>query len=117
MAADTCRSDYYRVESLRSDLSWGAIVIGLNPAHLADTKVRAALYNLWIQQGVIVFKELDGIETQLNLSRIFGPLRTHPTREAVTQSTPELMDVNFEPQTGWLAEVDGEVRGSWLPWH
>jgi taurine dioxygenase len=27
------------------------------------------------------------------------------------------MDVIFEPKQGWLIEVDGEPRGTWLPWH
>jgi taurine dioxygenase len=110
-------SKFYNTRLLRSDLSWGVILSQLRIADLMDPQLRQELYDLWIQEGVIVFEGIDDVEAQLGLSRIFGPLRSHPTKEAISESGKELMDVGFDPEQGWLMEVDGEPRGTWLPWH
>ena len=117
MARQIQKSKFFAAAPLRSDLPWGVVVSDLNAANLANEDARSELHDLWIQEGVIVFKGVDSIENQLELSRIFGPLRTHPTREAVADNSRDLMDVKYEPDNGWLMEVDGEPRGTWLPWH
>ena len=106
----------FDVAPLEHGLAFGAIVSGLDPADLRDEETRRALYDLWIREGVVVFKGLDGEETQLELSRCFGKLVPHPTREA-RATHPELMTVRYQPDNGWLIDVDGELRGTWLPWH
>lgn len=110
-------SRFYTAHPLDPKLSWGVVIPDLEVSDLADPDARSDLYDMWIQEGVILFEGLEGVEEQLALSRVFGPLRTHPTREAVASNAKELMDVAFEPETGWLIDVDGEPRGSWLPWH
>ena len=106
----------FDVRPLPGDLPFGAEVVGLDPKDLGRREVRDALRNLWIDQGVIVFRDLWGEETQLALSRCFGKLVAHPTRETRAEH-PELMTVHYRPEDGWLMTVDGEQRGSWLPWH
>jgi taurine dioxygenase len=110
-------SEFFSVEPLRDDMTWGVKVSNLDPDDLVKPQIRAELYDLWIREGVVVFKGMTSLDKQLELSRIFGPLLTHPTRESVAVNARELMDVKYEPGTGWLMEVDGELRGSWLPWH
>lgn len=117
MSRQIAVSRFFTVEPLADSLSWGVTVSDLKIANLAQAQARSDLHDLWIREGVILFQGMDGVEEQLALSRIFGPLRTHPTREAVSGNATELMDVTFEPDTGWLIDVDGEPRGSWLPWH
>ena len=117
MSRSIASSKYYLATPLRDDLNWGAIVSGLDSAELAEPQMRQDLYDLWIQEGVIVFRGLTGVEAQLALSRVFGPLRVHPTKESIADTAKELMTVDFNPENGWLMEVDGKPRGSWLPWH
>ncbi len=117
MTRKVLQSSFFDVAPLDEKLSWGVKVTGLVTADLEDTQARSNLYDIWIQEGVIVFEGLERVEDQLLLSRVFGPLRTHPTRESVASNSQDLMDVIFEPQHGWLIEVDGEPRGTWLPWH
>ena len=109
-------SRYYATTPLNDDFDWGVIVSDLDVGRLVEAEMRQDLYDLWIQEGVIVFRDAGGVEAQLALSRVFGPIRAHPVREAVG-SAKELMTVDFEPESGWLMNVDGEARGSWLPWH
>lgn len=111
------QSNFYSVAPLREDLDWGVTIAGLDASKLANEELRSDLYNLWIREGVIVFQGIDSVEAQLELSRVFGPLRDHPAAESMSEKVRELIDVRYEPATGWLMEVDGEQRGSWLPWH
>lgn len=109
-------SEAFHTASLREGLPFGAEVTGLDPARLSDPAVRQALHDLWTDRGVLVFRGLEGEETHLALSRVFGTLVQHPTRET-RAAHPELMTVRYQPETGWLIEVDGDPRGTWLPWH
>ena len=71
---------------------------------------------MWTEHGVLVFRSVQGRDMQLALSRVFGELMTHPTREAISDHK-ELITVRYRPETGWLMKVDGELLGTWLPWH
>lgn len=106
----------FGVAPLAPGLSFGAEITGLDPASLDDPAVCETLRRAWTDKGVLVFRDLAGEEVQLNLSRVFGRLVQHPAREA-RAAHPELMTVRFKPESGWLMDVDGEPRGTWLPWH
>lgn len=97
-------------------IPFGAAVSGLNLDDLQDEAVTTRLRKEWIATGLIVFREVEGRELQLALSRVFGSLMTHPTRETIADHK-ELMTVRYRPDSGWLISVDGEPRGTWLPWH
>lgn len=84
---------------------------------LGEKAVRQALRDIWIQEGVIVFRGLEGAEVQLDLSRIFGPLREHPSKETISANARELIDILFEPEQGQLNLVNGSLLGQSLPWH
>jgi len=107
----------FAVERLDPRFDWGVVVTGLALSALEDASVRQDLYDVWIREGVILFRGLDGVQEQLALSRVFGPLREHPAPESMSASAPELIDVRYEPQAGQLNLVKGELRGQPLPWH
>jgi len=101
---------------LADHLPFGAIVKGLDPDDLKDAETRRRLRELWIREGVLVFRGLEGESAHLELSRCFGKLMVHPSKEAHT-ANPEIIDLRYKPETGWLMSVDGNMRGAWLPWH
>jgi taurine dioxygenase len=107
----------FTVEALDDRFDWGAVVSGLNMEMLADPDVRQSLYDLWIKDGVILFRGVDGVQEQLALSRVFGPLREHPSRDTISANSRELIDIMFEPEQGQLNLVNGETLGQSLPWH
>lgn len=117
MTRELIQTPYYRVEPLDERFDWGVNLYGLSLAKLSDAQVRQALYDLWIQEGVIVFKEIEGQDVQLELSRVFGPLREHPSKRTISASSRELIDIMFEPEKGQLNLVKGELLGQSLPWH
>ena len=112
MARDIAQSTYFSTQALRNDLNWGVVVRGLKVTELDNPTMRQNLYDLWIAEGVLVFEGVAGVEAQLALSRVFGPLRARPTRESISDTSGELMTVDFNPETGWLMDVDGEQRGT-----
>lgn len=111
----------FQVDALPGQASFGAVVTDLEPADLADPRTREALHELWIDRGVIVFRGLEGgADTQIRLSGIFGELQDHPAAEGNPLrpgQNAKLSDIAYHPKHGDLFEVDGVIKGGWLPWH
>lgn len=108
----------YDVRPLDERLAFGSVVTGLDPATLDDAAVAQALYDLWIERGVVVFRGLPGgLQTHIRLSRVFGEPELHPLRVSGFDRPPEITDIRYDPADGDVYELDGAQRGAWLPWH
>jgi taurine dioxygenase len=110
----------YSLSPLPGQSEFGVVVTGFQPEMLDDAGVRKDLYDLWIDKGVIVFRELAGHATHIRLSEVFGEPEEHPLLRGITDQPREsklIVDIEFDGKMGSLYEVDGELRGSWLPWH
>ena len=111
-------ADDYRVDPLCEGLPFGATVTGLTLEHLSDPDVRRELNSLWIEHGVLLFRAGDSSqEMHLELSRCFGTLEPHPFPESRQEGFPDLVKIKFYPEDGSYYEVNGKLRGGWLPWH
>ncbi len=95
----------------------GVEVLGLDVNNLQDEVLLEKLRSLWVWYGIVVFRGLTGVQTQLDLSRVFGDLQQHPVRESWAEGCPELIDLRYRPEQGTIYEVDGRERGAYLPWH
>ena len=108
----------YRVSPLGAALPFGATISGLTREHLQDASVRSSLNALWIEHGVLLFRGGESSqEMHLELSRCFGPLEAHLFPESRQEGFPDLVKIKFYPDDGSLYDVNGEMRGGWLPWH
>jgi taurine dioxygenase len=109
----------FNVSPLPGQSEFGAVVTGLPPDSIADPATRRALYDLWIDKGVIVFKDMTALDTQIRLSEIFGEPEIHPLLVGVDRPREHkvIADIEFVQEDGDLYEVDGEIRGGYLPWH
>jgi taurine dioxygenase len=106
------------VSPLAPGLPFGATVSGLTRAALGEEAVRKALADLWIDKGVLLFRDGEqSREMQLDLSRVFGPLEKHVFSETHAEGEDELTKIKFYPDDGSYYDIDGELRGSYLPWH
>jgi taurine dioxygenase len=106
------------VAPLAEGLPFGARVSGLTLAMLDDEDTRAALYDLWIHKGVVLFRDgEDGEAMQLALSACFGRNAEHLFPSVRAAGNPALTTIKFYPDDGALYDVGGEQRGAWLPWH
>ncbi|MCY3787950.1 MAG: TauD/TfdA family dioxygenase [Gemmatimonadetes bacterium] len=75
---------------------------------------------LWYEHAILVFREQDiDAETQIELSRVFGPLAIHPLPSTRHPDHPELFinKAGDEDDYLTLAYFDGEPLVARLDWH
>jgi taurine dioxygenase len=119
----------FTVENLRDDLSFGAIVRGVTWDVLADEASRSSLKQLFIERGLLIFKGMEpSAKMQVALSKVFGPLKDHPTKttprdEETGDDEHGVIDMHYDPANtggpydGGLVRIDGEVLTRYSPWH
>ena len=108
----------YSVASLKDGLCFGATVYGLERADLQDEGTRQRLRDLWIDKGVLLFRDGDSTrEMQCELSAVFGKLQPFPFKESRSDDHPDLVQIKYRPEDGSCYEIDGKLIGGWIPWH
>ena len=114
------------VSDLRDDLSFGSVVKGMNWDTIKDEAVREQLRELFKERGFIVFKGMEpSPDMQVALSKVFGPLKDHPTKStprADGDLDPGVIDMHRMPREEMghdhgLIEVNGKKVVSFIPWH
>jgi taurine dioxygenase len=109
------------VRPLREELPFGARIRGVDAQALQDEDVRRRIRAVYEDRGLIVFEEVVGSSAlQLELSRVFGPLRDHPlagVRRVDQKTMPGVIDLNYHPDDANVVEIDGRRLIGWLPWH
>lgn len=117
-----------KVSELRSDMTFGSQVTGLNWDNIEDETIRTQLRELFKQRGLLVFKDMEPTaKMQVSLSRIFGPLKDHPTKATPRDNQADdvvgVIDMHYVPNSendtyaGGLVEVDGMTLTRFSPWH
>ena len=106
----------FNVESLPGCSAFGAMVTGLAPEAIQDPEVRKRLYDLWIDKGVIVFKGLSDLDTQIHLSEIYGEPEIHPLLVGIDRPREHFViaEIEYVREDGDLYELNGELRGGYL---
>jgi len=122
---------HFKVEQLPGRPEFGAVVRDLAPESLSDPATRKALYDLWIDRGLIIFKNMEGIDTHLELSSVFGEPEEHPLLRGVDRPREHKLiidiadgidvrsdgTIDYESEESDVYEIDGELRAAFLPWH
>ncbi|MBV1918043.1 MAG: TauD/TfdA family dioxygenase, partial [Sphingomonadaceae bacterium] len=108
----------YKVSPLAEGAPFGARVSGLTLKHLEDEAIRKQLFDLWIDKGVILFRDGESSpEMQIELSSCFGTPEKHPLPESRLEGNETLTRIKYYPEDGSIFDVNGEMRGGYLPWH
>ncbi len=111
------QADGVELAPLEPGLPFGAAIRGLTCRHLDDPRARSALYELFVQAGVILFRGENSHEMQLAISECIGEPERFPYPESWVANHPELVEIKYYPDNGTCYEVDGERLGGWVPWH
>jgi taurine dioxygenase len=116
-----------KVRNLQDDLSFGARVGGVTLENVHDEAVRAQLRSLFEDRGMIVFENVEqSNKMHVELSKVFGPLKDHPTKTTMRTAEDEakgVIDMHYQPKEGeidigdGLVEVDGQLLARFSPWH
>ena len=116
------------VRDLRDDLTFGSTVSGLSWSNIEDEAIRQQLRDLFKERGMLVFKDMEPTaKMQVAVSRIFGPLKDHPTKATPRAENGEdvvgVIDMHYVPNSvndayaGGMVEVDGMTLTRFSPWH
>ncbi|WP_297494771.1 TauD/TfdA family dioxygenase [Acidocella sp.] len=114
------------VRDLSSDLSFGAIVDGVNYERLGDPAVRSQLNQIFEDRGLIVFENVEPSQKMhLAVSDVFGPLKEHPsnsTPRVEGATLPGVIDMHSMPREvgedkSGLVEINGKILARFSPWH
>lgn len=115
-----------KIRNLRDDLSYGAIVEGVNYATLEHPAVRAQLNDLFEERGLIVFEGVEPSQKMhVAVSNVFGPLKDHPTSSTPRvdgEMMPGVIDMHSKPREigenkAGLVEINGRLLARFSPWH
>lgn len=114
------------IRKLEDNLNFGARVTGVNWDTLADEGVRQQLRDLFVERGMIVFEDMEPTgKMQVALSKVFGPLKDHPTKATTRTEEDEaagVIDMHYVPSEDvmkgeGLVEIDGQAVARFSPWH
>ena len=103
---------------LPSQSQFGVVCHGLTPDMIDDPAIRQQLTDLWVDKGMIVFKGLDDLNTQMRLSEIFGESEEHPLLIGRDDFAREdKVSVKINEEAGGIYQVRGEELAGGLAWH
>ncbi len=97
----------------------GAEVTGLDPSRLIPEADAIALRELWLREGVLVFRGLGtSPDALLQVSRCLGELEPHPIEHFRLPGYPELILLSNEAGlSGPVYELEGVPTYGHIPWH
>jgi taurine dioxygenase len=101
------------------DVSLGAEIIGLDLDAAIAEPTRQALYDVWVDAGILLFRQL-GTSTarHLALSRCFGTLEVHPAEALRLAGHPEIISLRNTADTEPIVHYfDGEPIADRSAWH
>src|SRR5262245_50949142 len=83
-----------KISNLGPQYSWGSRVDGVTWDNIHDEVVRARLQQLLKDRGFIVFENMDPTaKMQVELSKVFGPIKDHPTKSTPRAARDEAQGV------------------------
>ena len=101
------------------DASFGVTVSGIDFTGGICAEDQRVLHDLWLEHGILLLRGVNAsAEQQIEFSRLFGALESHPLKTIRSGAHPELIELSSEdarnsPRQRW----DGEEVIGRLPWH
>jgi taurine dioxygenase len=94
----------------------GAEVVELAPEALEDPAVTKALYDAWLEHGLLLFRGVKSIRDHLAYSAAFGEPELHPMPNMRDPEEPLLMPLGDDIGAAMVYEEGVPIRGR-LAWH
>ena len=100
----------------------GGEVLGFAEGMERDAGVRQALYQAWLDHGILLFRNVASVEEHLAISRCFGELEVHPVPEVRSPENPYLIELGIRANgKGRVPAVyvfdDNDIRINRIAWH
>ncbi len=97
----------------------GAEIIGLDLSRPVSEATRRALYDVWLDAGILVFRGI-GItpERHVALSHCFGDLDIHPVESVRLPGHPEIIELTSRGKNEPIVHyIDDQPIVGRIPWH
>src|SRR5688572_30617847 len=95
----------------------GAEVVGLAPGSEEKPHTQRALYDAWLDHGILLFRGIDSIERHLAISRCFGELEIHPVPEVRYSENEYLIELGGPRRTSAYMFDGTDLRVNRIAWH
>ena len=97
----------------------GAEIIGLDLSRPVSGATRRALYDTWLDAGILVFRGLGtSPERHVALSQCFGDLDVHPVESVRLEGHPEIIELTTRGKDEPIVHyIDDEPIVGRIPWH
>lgn len=95
----------------------GAEIVDLEPGAENDPASRAALYQAWLQYGILLFRNIDSVDRHVAISRCFGELEKHPVPEIRHPDNPYLIELGGPRVPSAYMFDDKDLRVNRVYWH
>lgn len=109
------------VKPLKTDVNFGIRVAGVTRTNLQEETIRSQLISLFEKYGLIVFEDVESTDAmQIEISRVFGPLKEHPiptVPRAKIDNLPGVINIEHDPEDPNILQIEGRQLSQWLPWH
>jgi len=114
------------IRDLPGDFGFGAFVDGVTWDNIHDEALRARLNDLFEEKGLLIFENMEpSSKMQVELSKVFGPLKDHPTKtvpraaEDIEEGVIDLhrMPSEVNESLHGVPIIDGQPRVAFIPWH
>ena len=94
----------------------GVEVRGVDATRPIPDDVRRALYDLFIQHGVLLFRDAgESAEAHTRIAECFGELERHSIKESWVEGNPHLIDISYvPPPSGTQSVTQPGVAGTTL---
>src|ERR1700686_4387094 len=95
----------------------GAEIPALPAGGERDPAIKAALYDAWLEHGILLFRNIETVEQHLSLSEAFGELEPHPFIPGRSAVHPMFMDVGGDRRgPAWVYD-ETDMRINRISWH
>jgi taurine dioxygenase len=95
----------------------GAEIGGLSAGNANDPDIAAALYEAWLESGILLFRDVETIDQHIALSRCFGELEVHPFPELRYAENSLLIELGGRNRVVGYVYDETDLLIGRLPWH
>lgn len=95
----------------------GGEVLGLVPGCENDPEFARAVYDAWLEYGILLFRNVESSAQHIALSRCLGELEIHPVVEARAKEDPLFIEIGGSKPSLPIVYDGVNLRINRIPWH
>jgi taurine dioxygenase len=95
----------------------GAEITGLVPGSESDPGFARALYEAWLEYGILLFRNVSTAEQHIALSRCLGELEIHPVVKARAPEDPRFIEIGGSKLSPAIVFDEDHLRVNCVAWH